>query len=235
MTCSDALQPPGSGSTGVMSLPVRVGVLVPWANRVVEAELPVLCPPGVVWHYARLVPSSRRTALQHEFLDGLRAAVPAAVESLGRLSLAAVLMACTSAGFTASQNSLGVVSAFEALTRELARLDAQRIALATPYPRPITQLEVEAFTHQGLTVRGHVSLGLDDGYPDVTEGQLDALVARLDPEVLGESDALVLSCTGWPTLRHIARLERALHIPVLSSNLAMAAYAATLLPSEVGR
>ena len=39
------------------------GVLVPWANIVVEAELHRAPGSSVTWHYAQLVPASRTTGL----------------------------------------------------------------------------------------------------------------------------------------------------------------------------
>lgn len=82
---------------------LHVGVLVPWANTVVEAELPQLRPDDVVFHYARLVPPDQSTVLDEGFLDGLRAAVPSALASMSRLPLETVLLACTSAGFPPSR------------------------------------------------------------------------------------------------------------------------------------
>ena len=207
----------------------HVGVLVPWANMVVEEELPHLCPDGVVFHYARLVPPARTTALNVGFLDGLRAAVPEALASLGKLPLDGVLLACTSEGFTHSGGyPLGLVSAFDALTSALDRLGARRVALATPYPQAITDREADAFASRGITVTAGASLGRDDGYARVTIDEITSLVAGTDPRALAEAEALVLSCTGWPTLGVIPRLEQDLGMPVVSSNLAMAHYSAEL-------
>jgi len=43
--------------------PAHFGVLVPWANMAMEAELPCIFPRQVVWHFARLVLPSRTTAI----------------------------------------------------------------------------------------------------------------------------------------------------------------------------
>lgn len=234
--------------------PTRVGILVPWANTVVEDELPRLRPDAVVFHYARLVPPSETTALDAGFLDGMRAAVPAALASMRQLPLAGVLLACTSAGLTAPRHTIpdrtgsgltagshttddsdvqresgaGVVSAFDALTGALRRLGAGRIALATPYPRSITEREADAFAGAGITVTAHASLDLDDGYGTVAAADITALAAEIPASVLASADALVLSCTGWPTLDVIPELERRLRMPVVSSNLALAIHTAGL-------
>jgi maleate isomerase len=55
---------------------IHIGVLVPWANMIVETELPRLGLDRVVFHYARLIPASRTTALDRRFLRELTSAVP---------------------------------------------------------------------------------------------------------------------------------------------------------------
>ncbi|MEU9247560.1 hypothetical protein [Streptomyces sp. NPDC048385] len=203
----------------------HVGVLLPWANVAVEEELPQLGEPGVVFHYARLVPASRTTAVDGSFWHGLRAAATGAVDSLRHLPLDATVLACTSAGFTGGPAlPPDVITAFDALTTALHGRRLTRVALATPYPEPVTCAEAEALEAHGIGVAAHASLGLDDGYSDITTGQIRTLCASLPPAALAEADALVLSCTGWRTLGAAAALQETLGIPVISSNFALATY-----------
>jgi maleate isomerase len=208
---------------------VHVGVLVPWANTVVETELPRLGLDRVIFHYARLVPPNRSTALDETFLRGLLAAVPDAIGQLARLPLSAVLVACTSAGFAVTDASpVGVVTAFDALVATLRRLAAERIVLATPYPEAVTTREVAAFTDTGIAVTAAVSLGRDDEYAAVAADDIRSLIDGVDPAAVGTAGAVVLSCTGWPTLGLVPELEAATGRPVLTSNLALATYALAL-------
>ncbi len=205
---------------------IHVGVLVPWVNTVVETELPRLGLERVIFHYARLVPASATTALDEAFLSGLLAAVPDALSQLERLPLAAVLVACTSAGFAVREvHPVGVATAFEALAATLTRRGVERIALATPYPSAVTDREVEAFARRGIAVTASASLDLDDGYAMVTAGDIRSLLDLVDLATLTQADALVLSCTGWPTLSLVPELEATLGLPVFSSNLAVAMHA----------
>lgn len=204
----------------------HAGVLVPWANTVVEDELPAYAQGSAVFHYARLVPANRSTALGEGFLGGLRDAVPAALAQLERIDLDTVVMACTSAGFTAPGHP-PVASSFDALCTVLSGHGAKRIVLATPYPHPTTDREADAFAAAGIEVAGRASLGLDDDYARIEPGQIKALLDQIDPDAFADADALVLSCTGWPTGALIGETQDALGIPVLSSNLATAIYALT--------
>ncbi|MEV3853113.1 hypothetical protein AB0J38_02180 [Streptomyces sp. NPDC050095] len=208
---------------------VRVGVLVPWANVAVEGELPLLDLTRSAFHYARLVPASRTTAVDEAFLVGLRRAAGIAVDSLRHVPLDGTVMACTSAGFTAGPAlPPGIISAFDALVGSLRALGARHIVLAAPYPDEVTYDEVVALEEAGLSVLAHISLGLDDGYPDIPVTQVEDLVHRLPTEAVHAADAVVLSCTGWHTLAYVRRLEQELGKPVVSSNLAMALHAARL-------
>lgn len=206
---------------------VRVGLLLPWANVAVETELARLGLRHTVFHHARLVPASRTTAIDASFWHGLREASAQALDSLSHIPLDAVMLACTSAGFTGGPPLPdGVFTAFDALLRALTEAAVARVVLVTPYPAPVTEAEAAAFAEAGVEVLAHASLGLDDGYPEVTPDQILALVGQLPEDAVWSAEAVVLSCTGWHTLPVITELEHRFGRPVLSSNLAMALLAA---------
>lgn len=207
----------------------RMGVLVPWANTMVEDELPSWSD-RTAWHYARLAPPSGTTALDEDFLQGLMDTVPAALHQLSALPLERVYLACTSAAFTrpdqltelSKASALPVVSAFDAIVDHLTTFDLTRITLATPYPQAITDAEVAQFAARGITVLNAVSLDLLDGYADIPTRQIT------EPALQAASrcgDAVVLSCTGWPTRAAVSILRHRLDRPVISSNSAIALHA----------
>ncbi|WP_241778572.1 hypothetical protein [Streptomyces sp. AcH 505] len=205
----------------------RVGMLLPWANQVVETELPLLGLRHTVFHHARLVPASRTTAVDDSFWHGLREAAAGAMDSMRHLPLDLTLLACTSAGFSGGPPlPPGVVTAFDALIETLRAGGASRVVLATPYPQEVTDAEAASLEEAGIQVTDQVCLGMTDGYPDVTSENIHAMFHRLSPCSVRAADAAVLSCTGWHTLRLLPELEREFGIPVLSSNVAMALHAA---------
>ncbi|QMU67267.1 hypothetical protein [Streptacidiphilus sp. P02-A3a] len=206
---------------------VRAGLLLPWANVAVETELARLGLRHTVFHHARLVPPSRTTAVDASFWRGLREASAQALDSLSHISLNTVVLACTSAGFTEGPPlPSGVLTAFDALRQALAGAAVRRIVLVTPYPDLVTAAEAVALSEAGVEVLAFASLGLDDGYADVTPDRILGLVQRLPEEAVASADAMVLSCTGWHTLPVVGELERRFRKPVFSSNLAIALLAA---------
>lgn len=217
-------------------LAAHAGVLVPWANTVVETELPAWAGGDMAWHYARLVPAGESTAIGEDFLTELVDAIPGALRQLSRLPLQRVYLACTSAAFTQPGRVRGIaaeaatavplVTAFDALTEALHHLNATRIALFTPYPAEITAAEVAQMEACGITVTAANGLGADDGYAGIRPDQVRALIDGTDAAALASAQAVVLSCTGWPTRHLAATLRRRLRKPVLSSNLAIVMHAA---------
>ncbi|WP_344975981.1 aspartate racemase/maleate isomerase family protein [Salinactinospora qingdaonensis] len=185
------------------------------------------------------MPAGRQTALDTGFLDGLREALPDALDQLSPLPLRHVYLACTSAGFTAQQPrpvpTASTITAFDAVLDALKQQRASRIVLATPYPHEIADIEVAAFAEQGVTVLAHVSLGVEDGYGGLAAEQIAALVARLPQRAMEEAHQVVLSCTGWHTLSLIPALCQQYRRAVLSSNLAIASHARRSLEEQNAR
>ncbi len=213
--------------------PVHAGVLVPWANTVVEAELHRVTGTSVIWHYSRLVPASRTTGLDEHFLSGLLEAAPAALAQLAALPLRAAYLACTSAAFMYPElteraqrtATIALVSAFDAIIAALHEIAATRVVLLTPYPQEVTAAEAAMFAASGVTVTGRAALGLRDGYDTVTRTQVKDLIRRVGRGAIDKADAIILSCTGWPTVDLIPELRQDLGKPVISSNLAMGLHA----------
>jgi maleate isomerase len=211
----------------------HVGVLVPWANSVVEAELPRWAGTSVAWHYSRLVPPSRGTALDEDFLSGLLAAVPTSLDQLAALPLQRIYLACTSAAFmlpglakaAVAGAFVPVVTAFGAIISALRQQEISRIVLLTPYPNEICDAEADMFENCKITVTGHATLGRNDGYAAITPCEVRELVKRISAQALEEAHAIVLSCTGWPTFDSSRLLARGLGKRVLSSNRAIAIHA----------
>ncbi|WP_306433738.1 maleate cis-trans isomerase family protein [Modestobacter marinus] len=110
-----------------------------------------------------------------------------------------------------------VISSAGALLRALDAMGAKRIAMVTPYMKPLTRLVADYIEDAGVEVCDALSLEVSD----------NLAVARLDPADLhehwrrvdvGSADVLVLSaCVQMPSLSAIQPVEDAAGLPVLSA------------------
>lgn len=204
----------------------HVGVLVPWANAVVESELPRLGSDRVVWHYSRLVPTGEITALDDQFLAQLDAAVPDALRQLSKLSLSKTVIACTSYGFSSksclSQTNSDIFSAFDAIMAALNALEAESVVLLTPYPTEIGIREAAALEMKGISVKAAAHLNVNDEYMHISAGAIIGLLNAVPRTAVDGAKCIVLSCTGWPTLGVAPVIERLSGLPVVTSNSAIA-------------
>ncbi|MDI2125957.1 maleate cis-trans isomerase family protein [Yinghuangia seranimata] len=225
----------------------HIGLIVPSSNLTMETELPRMLrareladPDGTgdrfVFHSSRM----RMKHVTPEELARMNAQTSRAAAELADARPAVVATACLVAimaqgpGFhctaeaeiTAALQAEGhdapVVSSAGALIDGVNALGARRVAIVTPYMKPLTEKVVAYLEDAGVEVVDALSLEVPD----------NLAVARLDPEDLTEhwrrldvsrADAIVLSaCVQMPSLAAIPRVERESGLPVLSAATATA-------------
>jgi maleate isomerase len=217
----------------------RVGLIVPSSNLTMETELPRMLhareqripDETFTFHSSRM----RMKHVTAEELARMNAQTERATLELADARPDVVASACLVAimaqgpGYHCSAEaqitgvldregvSAPVVSSAGALLRALDALGAKRIAMVTPYMKPLTKLVADYIEEAGCEVVDSLSLEVSD----------NLAVARLDPEDLREHwrdvdtsdvDALVLSaCVQMPSLAAIQPVEDAAGIPVVSA------------------
>lgn len=222
----------------------HVGLIVPSSNLTMETELPRMLRAREELDPAhRFVFHSARARMQHVTPEQLRAMNAQAERAATELADAqpdvvatACLVAimaqgpgyhCTAeesirAALRAGGCPAPVVSSAGALLSGIAALGARKVALITPYLKPLTQAVVDYLEDAGVEVVDALSLEVPD----------NLAVARLDPAdlrthyrrlSLAGADALVLSaCVQMPSLAAIQPVEDELGLPVLSAATATA-------------
>ena len=213
----------------------RFGILVPFTNTNLEPDMALLRPNGVSLHFARMGGYDQDEIPDAEQMHGLGAADLA--EPL-RLLLGVrpdvIMYGCTSATLThgfdfdrglaqqiRAQGRADTVTAAGALVHALEFLGVRRIGFASPYVPAINDMAIEFLSEAGVetVARSEVGEALDNygqGELDV-EAVYDLGLAADHPD----AEALVLSCTDMRSVETIARLERTVGKPVITSNQAM--------------
>jgi maleate isomerase len=217
----------------------RIGMIVPSSNLTMETELPrMLRDREQVVPDERFTFHSSRMRMKHvtpEELARMNAQTERASLELADARPDVVASACLVAimaqgpghhchaegqiaGVLQGEGlDVPVVSSAGALLRALDALGARRIAMVTPYMKPLTRLVADYIEDAGVEVCDALSLEVSD----------NLAVARLDPADLrehwrrvdlGDADALVLSaCVQMPSLPAVQPVEDAAGLPVLSA------------------
>lgn len=218
-----------------MPATTRIGLVVPSSNTTVETEMPRLLARHRDTEFSFHASRMRMQAVSPEQLQAMNTQRERCVIELGDAGVDALLYACLVAvmvgepgehrrveSSVAEQLSAGganpaVLSSAGALVEALHTLEARRIALVTPYVRPLAEqvvgyLESEHFAvadWRALEVADNAAVGCIPG------SQVMDAARRLDLEGV---DALVLSaCVQMPSLDLVQAAEDELGLPVVTA------------------
>ncbi|MCP3935885.1 MAG: Asp/Glu racemase [Actinomycetia bacterium] len=226
---------------------MRIGVLVPFTNTVLERDLRHLCPPGSTTYVTRIggygideLPDVSAMAAMGD------ADIDDALELISGVNPDVVFYGCTSATLThgldfdrALRHHIGsatralTITAAGALVFTLRQLDVNRIAFVSPYTRDvadeaITFMESAGFSTVGSAVPDGEVLSCDQGA--FTPADIVELARRADHP---EAETIVLSCTDLRAVEATPHIEEQLAKPVIAVNRAMFTELAARLP-ELG-
>jgi maleate isomerase len=208
---------------------LRIGMLIPSGNVIIEPQVNAMLPPGVALYATRLplVGSS-----QAELLAMAQDVEPAA-RLLAHARPGLIAFNCTAVSTYSKEMEAGIkqrirqasglptVLTSEALVAALLELDARRIVLLTPYLEAVNQREAAFLRAAGFEVLAETGLGLD------TNTEMAALPPRAWLDLARRhrderADAYLVSCTAVRSAEVIDELERELGRPVVTSNQALA-------------
>lgn len=225
---SDATSPRHRSAYGPRA---RLGLIVPPTNTVNEAEWRVMVPDGVTFHTHRMRLHDAGTA---EGLAHLHADLDAAIAMLTPCGVDAVAYACTAGSMISppesletqltGRNGVAAVTTSAAIVAALKALGARRLSIATPYARRVNEHETHFLEECGFEVARIEGLGIGEGGPHefirIAQTPIEQVAAHARACFVPGTDALLITCTDFPTLPLIETLEAELGVPVVTSNQA---------------
>lgn len=216
----------------------KIGQIVPSSNVTMETEIPAIFRSREALFQERFTFHSARMRMKKVTKEELEAMDAMSLKCAEELSDArmdvmgyACLVAIMSMGrgyHCVSEKNLyqttldngapaPIVTSAGALVSGLKVLEAKRVAIITPYMRPLTDMVVDYISDQGFEVSGSVALEIPDNLEVAAQNPMNLLeiYKQLD---LTHVDVLVASaCVQMPSLAAIDALEQKIGIPVTSA------------------
>jgi maleate isomerase len=202
---------------------------MPSVNTVIEPELTRWCPTGVSVHGVRLKRGGADTV---EEIEKMNRGIEEAATLLKDARVNIVLYGCTGGSFYKGKDSdseitkrveaivdIPVITASRAIKELLIANSIKKIAVATPYPQNLDDLLTQYLLGAGIEVVEVKGLGMaSQDVGDLPSYASYRLARQLE---LGEAEAILISCTNFPSLETIPSLQRDTGLPVISSNSAL--------------
>ncbi|GHH99246.1 maleate cis-trans isomerase family protein [Neobacillus kokaensis] len=217
----------------------RLGLIVPSSNTTMEREIPAMLQAR-----QQIIPEetftfhSSRMRMMHVTKEELakmdtesdRCALElsdARCDALAYACLVAIMS--QGAGYHClSENRLSgiakengtdvpVISSAGALIDGIQAINAKKVAIVTPYMKPLTKMVVDYIESAGIQVVDSISLEVSD---NLAVGRLDPLnlINIVDNLNITNADAVVLSaCVQMQSLPAIQKVQEKLNVPVLSA------------------
>ena len=209
----------------------RIGLIVPPTNTVNEAEWCRMMPPDVTFHTVRM---PLHPPGHGEPADAMVRDIAAKAAELTPAGVDVVAYACTAGSMVTPPDSLpdavtaragvSVVTTAAAIVKALRFLGARPLSVATPYHDALNDHEAAFLTAAGFEVLAIAGLGIGangpSDYPRIAQTPLETVAQHARAVFVPGSDALVISCTDFPTYALIEPLEAELGVPVVTSNQA---------------
>jgi maleate isomerase len=214
-----------------MTEAVRLGVIVPSVNSVVEGWYPRVVPNGVSVHFARMLiadGSSLEKIIAMDREDGSRA-----IAQIASCRPHAVAYGCTASsivqGHAFDERLRGEIrhitgtpatTATNSIFAACRALGLKRVTAISPYTEAVDAAEHRFFDEGGIETIAGAHLGIADGFrlaepePDAI---LDLALRTWDPQ----SDGLIAACLNFRSHPIVEAVEARIGKPVVTSTQAV--------------
>ena len=210
---------------------VRLGVVVPSVNIVVEEWYPRVVPDGVSIHFARMLiagGSSPEKIIAMDREDGMRA-----IEQIASCRPHAVAYGCTASsivqghafderlrGEIAHIAGVPATTAIDSIFAACRALGLRRVTAISPYIEVVDASEHRFFAEGGIETVAGAHLGIAEGFRLAEPGPdaiLDLALRAWDQQ----SDGLIAACLNFRSYPIIDALEARIGKPVVTSTQAV--------------
>lgn len=221
--------------------PIRIGQIVPSSNVTMETEIPALLKAREMIAPERFTFHSSRMRMKHVTKEELAAMdadsdrcalelSDAKVDVMGYACLVAIMSMGLGYHRASAERLHGVtvenggaapvITSAGALVEGIKAIGAKRVAVVTPYMKPLTELVVNYIRNEDIEVGDYRALEISDNLAVAAHDpmNLPGIVAGMKTD---DVDAIVLSaCVQMPSLPAISIVEAQARKPVVSAAVA---------------
>jgi len=217
--------------TGASEQPwVRVGLMVPSSNTVMEVDLYRRLPEYMTLHTARMYLEETTRQAEMKMIEEF---APEAAASVKTAKPHFVVFGCTSAGSLGGPDydrqicsrlseitGVPTIGVFSSVREALFRSRARSVAVVTPYVEDINVSIKKGLEADGFEVLAIHGMGIDVNFDlaVVTPGRIVEFVAERLRGVA--PDILFISCTNFRAIEALPMLEKHFSMPIVTSNTA---------------
>ena len=214
-----------------MTQAIRLGVIVPSVNIVVEEWYPRVVPDGVSVHFARMLigdGSSPEKIVAMDREDGKRA-----IGQIASCRPHAVAYGCTASsivqGHAFDERLRGEIrhiagvpatTATDTIFAACGVLGLRRVTAISPYIEAVDEAEHRFFAESGIETIAGAHLGVADGFR-LAEPEPDAILGLALSAWDPKSDGLIAACLNFRSHPIIEALEARIGKPVVTSTQAV--------------
>ncbi|HZQ01863.1 MAG TPA: hypothetical protein VFB13_20130 [Reyranella sp.] len=208
----------------------RIGIVVPSVNTVMEPWAQRTAPPGVGIFAARMFIPPATTP--QAFIEMDRNEGRMAIRQLSSVLPDVVAYGCTASSIVQGLDydaklraeiehdcKVPSTTAAHAILSAARTLGAGTVSIVSPYTEEVDAAEHRYFESAGLKVVGGACLGITDGFA-LAEPEPDALFELGKRGFDARAEALIITCLNTRSHTVIARLEKELGKPVITSTQA---------------
>jgi maleate isomerase len=217
-------------STPLKDRPLRIGLIVPSSNTVMEPDFHQQIGRTAIVSTTRIF---LEEVTREEELRMLENDLPKATDLIRTTAPDVVIFGCTSAGALgtlAHDREIGerirqgagapAVTVLEAVLTQVRAIDPRKLAVFTPYTEDLTNSIASSLTEAGYPPVKAVGMGIR-GNLDIGRVPPSEVIRFVESQLKGCSpDCVFLSCTNWRSVEAIEPLQRELGMPVVTSNQA---------------
>lgn len=207
---------------------MRVGLIIPSVNVVLEHDLRLFVPPTIMTHVTRV----KLTIGSPQALQAALDEAPQAACLLADAGVSALALACTGASMMAkpgqptaaeqmtARTGLPAIDTMGALFAAFRVLAVRRILLVSPFGDAFNAIEAAALASGGIEVVKTEGFGISNA-ADCATLSPETISARAMAADLDDVEAIFLSCANLRGFEAAAGLEQKIGKPVITTNQAV--------------